>query len=185
MMTRRMMLMSGAPLLAADWWPQEDPKLLFEMVTVAHGNVARVKELVGSNVALARATVDWGFGDWETALGAAAHVGNRAIAEFLIERGAEPTIFAAAMLGQLEVVRAMVTAQPALERQLGPHGITLLAHARAGGEAAKQVYEFLRERGEAGKGWKVEAPGEERIAAVSGQYVFEGGERFVVEVVKG
>ena len=34
--------------------------------------------------ALARASWDWGYGDWETPIDAASHVGNRAIAEFLI-----------------------------------------------------------------------------------------------------
>ena len=37
----------------------------------------RVKELVGRQPALAKATWDWGFGDWETSLGAASHVGHR------------------------------------------------------------------------------------------------------------
>ena len=41
--------------------------------------------------ALACATLDWGFGDWETALGAASHVGRPEIAEYLIANGAEPT----------------------------------------------------------------------------------------------
>jgi hypothetical protein len=44
-----------------------------------------------------RAAWDWGFGDWEDALGACSHTGNREIAGYLIER-ARPTIFSAAML---------------------------------------------------------------------------------------
>ena len=64
------------------------------MVTVAHGQVARVKELVGRHQTLAKATYDWGFGDWESALGAASHVGNREIAEFLSgERGPAVNLF--------------------------------------------------------------------------------------------
>jgi len=53
-------------------------------VVVAHFNLARVKELVGRHATLAKAAWDWGFGDWETALGAASHVGNRDIAELLL-----------------------------------------------------------------------------------------------------
>src|SRR5437762_14165261 len=81
----------------ADAFPSQPRELVEEMVVVAHGNVARVKELVGRQPTLAKATFDWGFGDWETALGAASHVGNRDIAELLLSNGAHPTIFSAAM----------------------------------------------------------------------------------------
>ena len=43
--------------------------------------------------------------------------------------------FSAAMLGQLEVVKAIIAAAPGIERTRGAHGITLLAHAKAGGAA--------------------------------------------------
>ena len=38
---------------------------------------ARVKELVTTHPHLANAWWDWGFGDWESPLGAAAHTGRR------------------------------------------------------------------------------------------------------------
>jgi hypothetical protein len=60
-------------------FPTQAPELVQEMVVVAHGNITRVKELVSNQPTLAKATWDWGFGDWETALGAASHVGNREI----------------------------------------------------------------------------------------------------------
>ncbi len=124
-------------------FPTQDADLVREMVSVAHGNVARVKELVGRHQTLAKAAYDWGFGDWETALGAASHVGNREIAEFLLANGARPTLFSAAMLGQLDVVKAFITASPGVQRIKGPHSITLLRHAMAGGAAAKPVVEYL------------------------------------------
>ena len=65
---------------------------------------------------LSKATFDWGFGDWETALGAASHVGSREIAELLIANGAHPTIFSAAMLGQLDAVKAFVEAAPGIQK---------------------------------------------------------------------
>ncbi len=114
-------------------FPTQDQELVKEMVTVAHGQVARVRELVARHQTLAKANYDWGFGDWESALGAASHVGNREIAEFLLANGARPTIFSAAMLGQLDVVKAFVTASPGVQRIKGPHSITLLRHAMAGG----------------------------------------------------
>jgi len=49
---------------------------------------------------------------------------------------ARPTVFSAAMPGQLDTVKALATSMPECQRILGPHGITLLSHARAGGDRA-------------------------------------------------
>ncbi|MSV30540.1 MAG: hypothetical protein EXQ52_17625, partial [Bryobacterales bacterium] len=111
-LTRRHLWKLGAialpwstPVAAAEPLPASfdanPPEIVREMVSVSHGNFERVKELVNSRPALARVAVDWGFGDWEDALGAASHVGNRHIAEYLLANGARPTLFSAAMLGQL------------------------------------------------------------------------------------
>ena len=127
-----------ADTIRADY-PSQEPELVQEMVVVSHGNVARVKELVARQPTLAKAAWDWGFGDWEDAVGAASHVGNREIAELLLASGARPTMFSAAMLGQLDVVKAFVAASPGAQRIRGPHGITLLSHAKAGGAAAAEV----------------------------------------------
>ncbi|HEV2984294.1 MAG TPA: hypothetical protein VGX46_07900, partial [Vicinamibacterales bacterium] len=132
-----------ADVVRADF-PSHEPELVQEMVVVSHGNVARVKELVGRQPALAKASYDWGFGDWETCIDAASHVGNREIAELLIAHGARPTIFTAAMLGQLDAVKALVAAAPGIQRTMGPHSITLLRHAMAGGPRAQAVVEYLK-----------------------------------------
>src|ERR1700752_4410270 len=60
----------------SDLFPTQPPELVREMVTVAHFDLNRVKELVDARPSLARASWDWGFGDWEDALGAASHIGN-------------------------------------------------------------------------------------------------------------
>jgi hypothetical protein len=119
------------------------------MVGVCHRDVDRARQLLDEHPSLVNATWDWGFGDWETALGAAAHTGRRNIAELLLERGARLDIFAAAMLGQTDTVKAMVAAAPGIQRNPGPHGITLLAHALAGGEAAKPTLAYLESLGDA------------------------------------
>ncbi|MGD0627723.1 MAG: hypothetical protein ABR987_00130 [Terracidiphilus sp.] len=124
-------------------FPTQSPALAREMVTVSHFDLKRVTQLVEAQPSLARAAWDWGFGDWETALGAASHMGNRAIAELLIAHGARPSLFSSAMLGHLEVIKAFVSAQPGVERIRGPHSISLLAHAKGGGDAARPVYDFL------------------------------------------
>ena len=126
----------GAGAAVADTFPQQAPAMVRETVVTSHGNVKRIRELVDAHPALARAAYDWGFGDWEDCLGAASHVGNREIAEYLISKGARPTIFSATMLGQLDAVKAFIAAQPGVQRIPGPHSIPLLAHARAGGPAA-------------------------------------------------
>ena len=65
-----------------------------EIVGVSHGNLARVRELVQQHPALAKASFDWGYGDRETALGAASHIGRREIAELLHrERRAADALF--------------------------------------------------------------------------------------------
>jgi hypothetical protein len=130
-------------------FPRQDPSMVEEMVRVAHSNLARVKELVTAHPALARAAGDWGFGDWEDALGAASHTGRVEIAEFLIANGARPTLFSAAMLGQLETVKGFIAAAPGTQRVLGPHGLTLLHHARMGGERAKETRAYLESLGDA------------------------------------
>ncbi|MFN8414616.1 MAG: hypothetical protein U0Z26_19720 [Anaerolineales bacterium] len=123
--------------------PALDLKLVEEFVGVSHGNFERVKELLAQEPALVNATWDWGGGDFETALGAASHMGNKAIANFLLENGARIDIFAAAMLGKLEIVKAALSLYPDAIDIPGPHGIPLIDHAEAGGAEAKAVVEFL------------------------------------------
>lgn len=143
---------AAPPDTAAPAWPafpHQNPDLVREVVGVCHRDLARATELVKGEPALANAAWDWGFGDWETALGAAAHTGRRGIAEMLLEQGARMDIFAAASLGYTAVVRAMIEARAGVQRTWGPHGITLAAHARAGGAQAKDTLEYLLSLGDA------------------------------------
>jgi len=155
----------------ADLFPTQPPELAREMVTVSHYNLNRVKELIDARPSLARAAWDWGFGDWETALGAASHMGNRPIAQYLISKGARPSLFSSAMLGHLEVVKAFVAAQPGVQRIRGPHSISLLAHAKAGGEESRPVFEFLQSLGDADSDALIPLP-ENEAEAIRGSYVF-------------
>lgn len=164
-------------------FPTQDPELVKEMVTVAHGNVARVKELVNRQQTLAKAAQDWGFGDWESALGAASHVGNREIAEFLLANGARPTIFSAAMLGQLDVVKAFVAASPGVQKIKGPHSITLLRHAMAGGAAAKPVVEYLTQLGGADERLPQKPLTPDDRAKLAGIYPFGSSPADRIEIV--
>jgi hypothetical protein len=123
--------------------PALEQDLVREFVANAHGDLDAVRAALEGHPTLANACWDWGGGDWETALGAASHMGRRDIAELLLAHGARLDVFAAAMLGELEVVRAVLGAHPEALHVLGPHGIPLRAHAEAGGEQARPVLELL------------------------------------------
>lgn len=118
--------------------------LVREFVACSHGDFDRVKELLDEEPNLVNACWDWGGGDWETGLGAAAHVGRRDIAIYLLDRGARIDIFAATMLGKLDVVRAAVADDPGVVNVEGPHGIPLIVHAKNGGAEAAEVVKFLK-----------------------------------------
>jgi hypothetical protein len=154
-------------------FPRQDAKLVAEVVGKSHRDEARVKELVKAHPALVNAWWDWGFGDWESPLGAASHVGQRGIAEFLLEHGARIDIFAAAMLGMTTVVKAFVAAQPGVQRTLGPHGITLLAHAKAGDKQAADTVAYLESLGDADIGHKTGPLPADRQSAFIGKYASE------------
>ncbi len=173
----------GASLAApiADQFPTQPPELIREIVTVSHFDLKRVTELVEARPSLARAAWDWGFGDWESALGAASHMGNRPIAEYLISKGARPSLFSSAMLGHLEVVKAFVGAQPGVQRIRGPHSISLLAHARAGGDASHAVLEFLQSLGDADADPPIPLS-ESEAAALPGVYAFGAAANQQIEV---
>ena len=111
-------------------YPSTDDEQVARIVGASHGDFDTVKKMVSASPELARATWDWGYGDWESALGAASHVGRKDIADFLIDHGARPNIFTFVMMGALQAVRAMVEAVPGIQRIPGPHGITLLQHAK-------------------------------------------------------
>ncbi|MEZ5294357.1 MAG: hypothetical protein R2745_24980 [Vicinamibacterales bacterium] len=175
----------AAPAGSAEWLPRQDPTLVQQVVGASHSDLARVRELVERQPALARGAIDWGFGDWESALGAASHTGRREIAEFLLAHGARPTLFSAAMLGQLAVVRAFVESSPGIQRIPGPHAIPLLQHARAGGDRAAEVYKYLESVGGADERPPTEPLTPADRDAIVGRYVFGEGsrDRFDVEVV--
>jgi hypothetical protein len=161
---------AGAP--PDDFFPSLHPSLMKDVVGLSHSNLARVKEMVQQHPALAKASWDWGHGDHETALGAASHVGQRAIAELLLDHGAPPTLFSAAMLGQLEVVKAFVTATPGLQKIRGPHSLSLMVHAKAGGPAAAAVVAYLESVGDAALPLTDEPLSADERAMLNGRYLF-------------
>jgi hypothetical protein len=163
-------------------FPRQDPALVREVVGASHRNEARVRELIDAHPALVNAAWDWGFGDWETPLGAAAHTGRRSIAELLISRGARVDLFAAAMLGWTDVVKGIMAASPGVQRTLGPHGLTLAHHAKAGEEKAAGVLKYLEGWADADKGPATKALAEGERSRYAGTFAFGPGaaDKFVV-----
>ena len=161
-----------SPPPPAPRFPAHDDESVREIVGVSHNNLARVKELVTARPALARASWDWGYGDWETPIDAASHVGNRPIAEFLIANGARPTIFTAIMMGQIAIVKALVEATPGLQRMRGPHGLTMVSHAKAGGAGAAEVLKYLESLGDADPRYPDVALTEAEQTAITAEYAF-------------
>lgn len=180
---------AGAP----EGFPRQDWRVVREMVGASHVRFERVVELVEARPALAKAVWDWGFGDWESAIGAASHVGSRDIAEYLIEHGARPTAFTFAMMGDANAVEALVAAQPGLQRTLGPHGITLLQHVRnrmrreglsaREQDGLRETERFLLSLGDADVGEPARPITDEERARYLGAYRLGPGENEVVEVL--
>ena len=119
--------------------PNQNQETIDQFVIFCHGNMAGVREMLATDPSLinSRSTLN------ETPLGAAAHVGNRAMAEYLLGEGADPELPASAMLGKDDEVRAAVSADPSLANAVGAHGIPILFHAVIGGnfDLAKYLVE--------------------------------------------
>lgn len=123
--------------------PQLNKKLVAEFVGAGHSKMEKVKELLEEHPTLINAAHDWKFGDFETALGAASHVGYKELAQYLIDNGAQANIFTAALFGRIDIIKSMLGYFPNTLHAKGPHGFTLLHHAQRGGDDAKEVVEYL------------------------------------------
>lgn len=151
-----------------DSFPQQSPDLVRETVGASHGKIDRVRELVTAYPELAKSSWDWGFGDWESPLEAAAHTGQREIALFLMQQGARPSLLTFAMLGELNIVKAVLAADPQQLHTAGAHGLTLLHHAQAGGDQANGVVDHLLSLGAVESDSTV--PAKEITDALVGEY---------------
>lgn len=176
-------------------YPAIADEVVAELVGAAHFNLERVEALVNRRPELARANWDWGFGDWESALGAASHVGRRDIANYLLSKGARANIFTFAMLGKYKAVKAWIEAAPGIQTVGGPHGFSLLHHARVGlrmeaelstrqKEDSEQLIAYLEGLGNAAGQYDFQALSEDEKAKYLGDYRYgaEEGEGFSVKL---
>ncbi len=135
----------GQTVPAAD--PQLDKELVSSFVGAGHRDMDKVKGLLEEHPTLLNAAHDWMYGDFETCLGAASHVGYKELAQYLIDKGAQANIFTAALFGKINIVKPMLEAFPNVLHAKGPHGFTLYHHAIRGGEEALEVKELLESLG--------------------------------------
>lgn len=140
-----MLILPGA--VVAQDKPALKPELVKDFVSAGHGNLEKTKQMLEATPSLLNASWDWGNGDFEEAIEGAGHVGNRDIALYLISKGARFTLFVAAMLGKIEIVKPMIEAYPETLLSKGPHGLDLIHHATKGGEQSLQVLNYLKSKG--------------------------------------
>lgn len=105
-----------------------DQAVIDELVGNAHGNLARVKELLDLHPELLNAKATWN----ETPIEAAAQMGNRKIIDLLIERGAPVDAFTGLVLGRMT---------EGTVNQRGIHNLPALYFAAIGGhvDTAQQL----------------------------------------------
>ncbi|HZE82763.1 MAG TPA: hypothetical protein VE035_00580 [Puia sp.] len=123
------------------------PELVKEFVIAGHGDLSKVQSMVNDHPNLIFSKWDWGNGDFEAGIEGAGHVGNMEIIQFLIDRGARITLFILATLGRADLVKPVLEAYPKLIFANGPHGFTLLHHAKLAGKGGESLYSYLQEKG--------------------------------------
>jgi hypothetical protein len=146
------LLIPSASLFASNYVQEETPEqldkaLVQKFVGASHGQMDVVKELLSEHPNLVNAAHDWKFGDFETGLGAASHVGYKELAQYFLDHGAQANIFTAALFGRMDILQPMIDFAPNTLNARGPHGFTLLHHAEKGGDDALEVKEYLLSKG--------------------------------------
>ena len=112
-----------------------------ELVVAAHHDLPRVKELLAEQPELLNENAEW----IETPLQAAAHVGNREIADYLLGQGAPLDICTAAMFGNADAVHEFLADNPEEAQATGSHNIPVLYFAAISGSI--EVAEILHHAG--------------------------------------
>jgi len=133
------------PSFKPSWRKEQINRTLAQdFVIFAHSDLEMTSKLLDREPGLIHAAIDWGGGDYETALGGASHMGRHDIVQLLLGRGARIDLFCAAMLGQIDAIRAFLTLEPNLINAKGPHGFSLHFHAQVGGEKAQETLDYLQ-----------------------------------------
>ncbi|MCR9253765.1 MAG: ankyrin repeat domain-containing protein [bacterium] len=116
-----------------------------EFVFAAHKDFDETKRIIETKPLLLNCTNQAKKGDFETAVGGASHMGRKDIADLLVSKGARLDIFNYTFLGYHDFVKKLIEDYPDLLWAPGPHGFTLLHHAKVGEHTEMQ--EWLTEKG--------------------------------------
>lgn len=122
-------------------------EVIKEFVTAGHNDLDRVQGMLAKRPFLLHSRYDWGNGDYEEAIEGAAHLGRKDIANYLIEQGARVNLFTLTMLGKKDLVIPILEEYPSLIQAQGPHGFSMLHHAKMGGADAQGIFDYLKEKG--------------------------------------
>ncbi|MEM7124860.1 MAG: ankyrin repeat domain-containing protein [Chloroflexota bacterium] len=111
-------------------------ELIDEFVNISHGYLGedgftQIKEMVEQHPDLVYAVHSDGD---ETGIGAAAHMGERQIVQYLLDKGATLDISIAAMMGWRDKLANFLKQAPALATAKGVHGIALIYFAALSGD---------------------------------------------------
>lgn len=145
------LMVGGLAITAPSALMGQDKKEVFnleqirELVFAAHGDFDKTKKIIDANPLILNCANQGRKGDFETSIGAAAHMGRKDIADYLISKGARLDIFCHTFLGYHDFVKKLITDQPHLLRSYGPHGLTLLHHAKVGKH--QDMMDWLQKKG--------------------------------------
>jgi len=116
-----------------------------EFVGAAHSDLEETKRIIEADPLILNCTSQIAKGDFETAIGGASHMGRQDIADILVSHGARLDIFNLTFLGFTDFVKNLLEKYPNLLTSYGPHGFTLLHHARVGEHT--EFADWLQARG--------------------------------------
>lgn len=138
-------ILSTSHLLELEGRPMFTKEDIYDFVAAANNDLDKVKELYEKQHLILNCTNQIRRGDFETAMGGAAHMGRKDIADFLLSKGARMDLFSYAFYGQADFVKQQIEAFPQLLHSPGPHGFALLHHAKVGGH--EELMEWIKEKG--------------------------------------
>jgi ankyrin repeat protein len=123
-------------------------EIVREFVIAGHGNLTRLQQMLDETPGLLNMKYQWGENDWESAIQAAAHLGNVSVVKYLLSKGAILEICIAAMLDRKDDIESFLATDGSLIKQTGAHGIPILAHSAFNGDV--ELFAYLISRGAEG-----------------------------------
>lgn len=118
---------------------------IYDFVAAAHKDLDEVKRIYEERPLILNCANQIQRGDFETAMGGASHMGRKDIADFLLSKGARMDIFSYTFLGYKDFVKQQIEAFPWMLNSHGPHGFSLLHHAKVGGH--EDLMDWFQEKG--------------------------------------